>query len=65
MSSLTTAREPQEIMTTTDESLVRKLHAMRAARSVFEHEGRRWVITRIVPGDDANWRVYGTRARRV
>ena len=65
MSPLTTAREAQEIMTTTDESLLRKLHAMRAARSVFVHEGRRWVITRIVPGDDASWMVYGTRARRV
>ena len=64
MSPLTAGREAHEIMTTTDESLVRKLHAMRAARSVFEHEGRRWVITRIVPIDDTSWLVYGTRARR-
>jgi hypothetical protein len=64
VSTVTAGREAREIMTTTDESLVRKLHAMRAARSVFEYEGGRWVITRIIPADDACWSVYGTRARR-
>jgi hypothetical protein len=68
VSTVVTGREAQEIMTTTDESLVRKLHTMRAARSVFEHEGNRWVITRIVshegPGAEPEWSVYGTRARR-
>jgi hypothetical protein len=58
------------ILETADASLVRKLHAMRAARSVFEHEQGRWVITRIAPvdgtpdGDDQMWAVFGRRARR-
>jgi hypothetical protein len=68
VSSVITGREAQEIMTTTDESLIRKLHAMRAARSILEHEGNRWVITRIVSRSDGaraelEWSVYGTRAR--
>ena len=67
---MATGREAQEIMTTTDESLIRKLHTMRAARSVFEYEGSRWVITRIVShnegaGAEPAWSVYGTRARRM
>ncbi len=56
------------IMHTTDGTLVRKLHAMRAARQVFEHEHARWIINRIVltdelVGDEPAWAVYGRRAR--
>jgi hypothetical protein len=32
------------IMETSDGTLVRKLHAMRAARSVLERRRRRWII---------------------
>jgi hypothetical protein len=57
------------IMETTDATLVRKLHGMRAAGSVFEHEHERWTITRIVLTDElsaaeSTWAVYGRRARR-
>ena len=55
------------IMHTTDGTLVRKLHTMRAARQVLEHERARWIITRIVVtdellGDEPAWAVYGRRA---
>lgn len=57
------------IMDTGDEALVRKLHVMRAARAVLEHENRRWLITRIVPArthspETPTWSVYGRYARR-
>lgn len=66
MNSVATASD-RLIMQTTDGTLVRKLHAMRAARQVFEHERGRWIITRIVltdelVGGDAAWGVYGRRA---
>jgi hypothetical protein len=56
------------ITQTTDGSLVRKLHTMRAARQVFEHERARWIITRIVltdevVGTEPAWAIYGRRAR--
>jgi hypothetical protein len=56
-------RPERLLLDTTDEQMVRKLHAMRAARSVFEHEGGRWEITRI-RGGDGHWEVFGRRARR-
>jgi len=62
--------QERQIMETTDASLVRKLHAMRAAQSVFEYEHSRWIITRIVSLENATdpdepmWAVYGRRARR-
>ncbi len=58
------------IMETADASLLRKLHAMRAARSVFEHVSGRWIITRITAanqapeGEEQLWAVFGRRARR-
>ncbi len=64
------AAQEKLIIETTDASLVRKLHAMRAARSVFEHEHGRWIITRITPvadaaaDDEPAWEVFGRRARR-
>jgi hypothetical protein len=57
-------------METADASLVPKLHAMRAGRSVFEHETGRWIITRIATVENASdpdepmWAVFGRRARR-
>ena len=58
------------ILRTSDEQLVHKLHAMRAARSVFEYEQRRWIVTRIMRADlepedeESAWAVFGRRARR-
>jgi hypothetical protein len=57
------AKPERLILETSDEQFVRKLHSMRAARSVLEHDGGRWEITRI-SGGDGNWQVYGRRARR-
>ena len=56
-------RPERLLLETADEQLVRKLHSMRAARSVFEHDGGRWEITRIAQSG-AGWQVFGRRARR-
>jgi len=58
----------EQIFETGDPELVRKLHTIRAARSVFEREQRRWIITRITPGEPAadgepTWVVWGRTAR--
>jgi hypothetical protein len=55
------------IMETGDETLVRKLHAMRASRAVFEHERSRWIITRIAvnteaPANAPCWSVFARRS---
>ena len=57
------------IFETADPELVRKLHTIRAARSVFEREQRRWIITRISPGPataagEPTWVVMGHTARQ-
>lgn len=62
------SRPERLILETTDERFVRKLHTMRAARSVLEHEGGRWEITRIASAEGATadqtaWQVFGRRAR--
>jgi len=58
----------EEIFQTSDPDLVRKLHAIRAAQSVLEREQRRWIITRITPGepvgdDEPSWVVWGRTAK--
>jgi hypothetical protein len=59
----------EQIFETSDPDLVRKLHTIRAARSVFEREQRRWIITRITPGPETaegepTWIVSGHTARQ-
>ena len=59
----------EQIFETSDPELVRKLHTIRAARSVFEREQRRWIITRITPGSETpagepTWIVSGHTARQ-
>ena len=58
----------EQIFETGDPELVRKLHTIRAARSVFERDQRRWIITRITPGPETaagepTWVVWGHTAR--
>ena len=61
------AAQERMIMETRDETLVRKLHAMRASRAVFEHEHSRWIITRIAVNADTpmaarSWTVFARRS---
>ena len=61
------AAQERMIFETGDETLVRKLHAMRAARAVFEHEHSRWIITRIavkseVAQNEPTWSVFARRS---
>ena len=58
----------EQIFETNDPDLVRKLHTIRAARGVFERDQRRWIISRISPGqssssDEPTWIVWGHTAR--
>lgn len=58
----------EQIFETGDPELVRKLHSIRARRTVFEREQRRWIITRITPGepsgrDEPTWVVWGRTAK--
>ena len=58
----------EQIFETSDPELVRKLHTIRAGGRVFEREQRRWIITRITPGEpsadgELTWVVWGRIAR--